>query len=264
MDSPAELYVNGVKDKLRIYFAAWLPTSQFALGDVGVLDGNLFQRLTSLTDLGIAFDELPAANSSELDVVSGDGVSISFKIAGETNAAVPTVPKAAAGIGVEFGREGAFVIKATEAFESQIRDIASLQQDVIEAFKSGVWKPNWAVVVKVVKATHALILVSRSAHASLEFSATGDVPVGAMKLGDAKVNLQVMHQSGDIVRVDGSVSVTPLFQLARIHRRLLRDPELRITKAIEPGFAQIDESLAERARTDPRMASSLYLDLIQD
>jgi hypothetical protein len=263
MTTPAELYVDNVREKLRLYFAAWLPTSPHALGDVGILDGNFFQRVTSLADLGIPFEEMPPGGPGSLDIVSDSGVQINYKLGGESSDAMPSIPHAEAGVAVEFGSQGAFVIKATRTEEVQIRDIAGLQRDILAAFRAGQWQPDWAAIVRVVNAEHAFILISQSAHAKVEFSAGANVG-GPVKLGDASTSLQVTRQSGDVVRVDGGGTVTPLFQLARIHRRLLRGPEVRITKGIETATGRVDASTLEDLRRDPAVAEQLYLDLIQD
>jgi hypothetical protein len=47
-----------------------------------------------------------------------------------------------------------------------------------------------------------VILVSQSAQAKVEMSASGDVQAGSFKLTDAGVKLGFAHTSGDIIRVD--------------------------------------------------------------
>jgi hypothetical protein len=184
------------------------------------MDGVTFRRLRNLKDLGISFDVLPDENASALDIVSGEGAVITFKAAGQTNQALPNIPAASAGVGVDFGREGAFVLQADDVHEPSISDIVKLQQDILEAYKAGIWELGWKVVVKLTRTTNAVILVSQSAHAKAEISASGDVPVGSFKLTDASVKLAMAHTSGDIIRVDRGQEVTPLFQLAGIHWRL--------------------------------------------
>jgi hypothetical protein len=259
--NPAELYVNGIKKKLALYHAAWLPNAKFHLGDVGELNDNFFQSVRNLKDMNIAFQELPDNSPSNLDIVSDQGVSITFKATGQTNPSLPNVPNAEAGIAIEFGSVGAFLIQASDVFESSIADIAKLQADVLDAYMRGAWKLQWAVIVRLVHTSNAMILVSRSSGAKLEMSASGDIPISGLKLADANVKLTVLHQSGDLVRVDRAVNVTPLFQLARIHRRVFAGPVVRLEKAAS-SLSHMAELTPELARSDPRVADSLYLDLV--
>lgn len=259
--NPAQMYVNGIKEKLVLYYAAWLPNTQLRLGDIGELKDNFFQPVRNLKDMNIAFEELPDPSPSNLDIVSDQGVSITFKAAGQTNAKVPNVPVADAGVAVEFGSQGAFLVQATDVFQPSIADIAKLQDDVLAAYKRGAWKLDWAVIVRLVHTSNAMILVSRSASAKLELSASGDLSPGGFKLADANVKLTVLHQSGDLVRVDRAVNVTPLFQLARIHRRIIHGPVVRLEKAAS-GLSAMAELTPELARSNPSVADSLYLDLV--
>jgi hypothetical protein len=258
--SPAELYVNGIKKKLCLYHAAWLPNTKLRLGDVGVLKDNFFQPVCNLKDMNIAFQELPDNSPSNLDIVSDQGVSITFKAAGQTNSSVPNVPTAEAGVAVEFGSQGAFLIQASDVFQPSIADIAKLEVDVLNAYKQGTWTLEWAVIVRLVCTSNAMILVSQSSSAKLEMSASGNIPTGGIKLADANIKLTVLHQSGDLVRVDPAVSVTPLFQLARIHRRWpIGGTSVRLEKALSGTMAKLTPDLA---RSDPRVAQSLSLDLV--
>jgi hypothetical protein len=258
--TPAELYVNGVKDKLALYHAAWLPNVKLDLGDIGVLKNDFFEPVRNLNDIGIVFQERPDNSPSTLDIVSDEGVSITFKLAGQTNPQVPNVPAADAGVSVEFGSKGAFLIQASDVFQPSICDVAKLQDDVLNAYAEGKWRLEWAVITRLVRSSNAMILVSRSSSAKIEMSASGQVPAGGFKLADANVKLTVLHQSGDLVRVDRAVNVTPLFQLARIHRRFLSAPQVSLEKAQADIMGELTPELV---RSDATIARSLYLDLVR-
>jgi hypothetical protein len=194
-----------------------------------------FRRLCSLKDVGIPFDVLADENASALDIVSGEGASMTFKAAGQTSQALPNIPVASAGVSVDFGREGAFVIQAEDVHEPSIKNIVKLQHDILEAYKLGKWQLGWKVVVKLTRTSNAVILVSQSAHAKVEISASGDVPVGSFKLTDASVKLALAHSSGDVVHVDRGQEVTPLFQLAGLHLKRWWWPfqrEARLEKSV--------------------------------
>ena len=257
---PAELYVNGVKDKLALYHAAWLPNVKLDLGDLGVLKNKFFEPVRNLKEIGIGFQERPDNSPSTLDIVSDEGVSVTFKLAGQTNPKVPHVPTADAGVAVEFGSQGAFLIQASEAFQPPFSDVAKLQDEVLNAYAQGKWRLEWAIIVRLLRSSNATILVSRSASAKIEMSASGQVPAGGFKLADANVKLSVLHQSGGLVRVDRAVSVTPLFQLARIHRHFLSAPQVSLEKAQSDIIAELTPELV---RSNATVAVSLYLELVR-
>jgi hypothetical protein len=52
--SSAEIYAKEVHDELLRY-AAWLPTENVKVGDIGVLRNNIFTRQAHLKDLGVDF-----------------------------------------------------------------------------------------------------------------------------------------------------------------------------------------------------------------
>jgi hypothetical protein len=130
MASPAEVYADGIKRKLRDYFATWLPWNQVDLGDVGTLDGNFFSPITDLKDLRINIDFKKDRVPAPLDIQSESGVSTAFKVAGEVNPMMPNVPKADLGVAIEFSHAGAFIFQAPEIFDPHIEEILELQDQL--------------------------------------------------------------------------------------------------------------------------------------
>jgi hypothetical protein len=265
MSTPAELYVSGIKKKLKNYYAAWLPSEKLKLGDVGVLSGTLFTRLTSLADLGISFAERPDTDSAPIDYVSESGVAIFLKAAGEVNTSVPNVPQGKAGVGVEFSQEGAFILKAPESYEPSIEDIVKLEQDVRYAFQEGLWSTKWVVIVRLVQTPVATIMVSNSSNSKVEFAVEGDVSVSGIDLGNAGLNFELKVQKGDVLRIERAQNLTPIFQLARLKRRWLglRSPSFSVRR-LQAGVQAIDPITPAEAKADSEVASSLYLDLVRD
>lgn len=258
MPTIAELYVRGVKKKFNNYYAAWLPTERFTLGDVGILKRDLFTRVTNLKALGISFQTDSKPEPSPIDFVSESGVSLAFKAAGETRSDLPSIPTAEAGVGIEFGQEGAFLIKAPESFVSWIKDIATLQEQVRQAYLNGSWHPKWAAIVRLVTAPHATILLSQSSQSKIEFAAEGQVASGPVDLGEAHVNFTVKSQKGDILRIMGAKNVSLLFQLVRIESSFLGFDVAVSAGGISP--SPLDFLTPQIARANPEVANSLHLE----
>lgn len=265
MSTPAELYISGIKKKLKNYYAAWLPNEKLKLGDVGVLNGNLFNRVTSLAALGISFAERPDPDSTPIDYVSESGVAMFLKAVGEVNTSIPNVPQGKAGIGVEFSQEGAFILKAPESYEPSIENIIKLEQDVRHAFQEGRWRTKWAIIVRLVQTPVATIMISNSSNSKVEFAVDGDVSISGIDLGNAGLNFELKVQKGDILRFERAQNLTPIFQLGQLKRRWLglKSPSFSIRR-MQTGMQAIDTITPAEARADPEAADSLYLDLVRD
>ena len=55
MTELVELYSKGIKRKLANYWAAWLPDTRFAIGDIGTLNGYLFEKVGTLNELKLKY-----------------------------------------------------------------------------------------------------------------------------------------------------------------------------------------------------------------
>lgn len=224
MASIAEMYCSTVKRDTRVYFAQWMPTASYPLGTVGVLSqGNIFVPKSSLENLGfrnvgVIKDDSPAP----LDLQSKQGVKVSFKAAGEASAISPSVPSAKAGVVVEFGREAAYVIQASQSFEDRLADVLALEQEILTRLRAKTWQPHWVVVAQVVRTPKASILISQTKNAKVEVTVEGTVGHGKVaKLGDASLSYGITSVSGKVFNFVDTEGATPLFQLVGLRQNLL-------------------------------------------
>lgn len=260
MQSIAELYSVGVKEKLRNYWAAWLPSTRFALGDLGVLRGQTFEKRGSLKNLGIPFSVTPCANPSPLELVSGSAVTISLKSQGEVNQAFESVPQGKAGLKIQFGAEGAFVVQCPAIFEQSIADVMAVQNAILAAFESDQWDPDWVVIVRLIAAPTGTILISNSSSAQLELSADVDLTAGIVDIGKAEAGLSVRSQKGDMIKMIGAQDLTPFFQLGTLKKRIFGGPKWG-THAMRDGEEFSGVSTKPHPKDDPGL---LFFDLIED
>lgn len=135
-----ELYAKGIKRKLENHWAAWLPGTHFAIGDVGTLNGYLFEKVGTLDELKLKYYAETDTDPSPLGISSESGVSVSFKAAGETNPSFAHIGAAEAGLKIEFGAQGAFILQAAEMYASEVGDRLNLRRQIIGAFNKGVWR----------------------------------------------------------------------------------------------------------------------------
>jgi hypothetical protein len=263
--TPADLYINGIKKKLKNYYAAWLPNEKLRLGDVGILDGNMFTRVTSLGALGVPFTERADQASTPIDYVSEAGVSLFFKMAGEMNPTFPSLPTEKAGIAVNFNQSGAFLFKAVDSYEPCIENIAKLETDLLTLYRDGLWNSHWAVIIRLVITPVATIIVANSSNCSIELAAEGGVPVGGViDLGTGGVDLTVKVQKGDILKFVGAKDLTPMFQLAKIKTRVFGMLPYFNVRTVRLNTSAMNLITPESLKVTPEISRHLYLDLIRD
>ncbi|MGB3346999.1 MAG: hypothetical protein WBA71_07140 [Candidatus Humimicrobiia bacterium] len=282
MTTPANLYVNGIRKKLKIYFAAWLPTEELRLGDVGILEGdflkrkNFFKRITSLKNLGISFKERADINPTPLDLVSKKGVTVNVKFQGEKNEEIPILPIDKAGISFSFNNMGAFVFQSAESYEPTIENIATLQKQMIKEWEEKRWKDNWAVITKIVKVPYASYIISTSSDSEIVFETDVDLKKGLIDFGNAGINFTFKKQTGDVLKMIGAQNISPFFQLAKlkIHWLGLNSwGSIRASDSPPPpgmdrdGIIGRDDRLfaattPEMVKENKEIEDSLYLDVI--
>jgi hypothetical protein len=200
------------------YLATWLPNAKLELGDVGVLRGEEFRRMTTLKELGVPFITRQGAAPLDFSYTSASGVALQIKAKGKA-AAGTTLPLVKAGVAVKFSKQGAFVFQAAGNKVHEIENKATVGGAVIRLYEQGRWEADWSVVDTIVGAAAATILVANSADAALELAA--NAPLEAANLVRLDIGLAVNSQSGDMIQFVAAQGLTPLFRLSRVKSSLL-------------------------------------------
>ena len=131
-----KLYAKNVYENLR-YRPTWLPGSPVELGTVGLIEEGIFRPITDLNKLDIPFEAKVDADQDTIDFASKNGVTISFKAAGETNGKFEAIPKASAGVLIEFSHEGAVVLQLKDVSFNRIADQNSLSRALLKSIAVG-------------------------------------------------------------------------------------------------------------------------------
>jgi hypothetical protein len=212
-----KLYARDVYESLK-YRPTWLPGSPIALGTVGVIEEGLFRPITDLQKLAIPFEVIVDSDADAIDFASKNGVSISFKAAGEANGRFQAIAKADAGVLIEFSREGAVVLQLRDVSLNRIADIPALRQALRKSIAVGdeskQWKRNWVVITEVARAGRATIVISSSGKSKLELKASGSTAPAS--LVDASAGLSVATESEISTKVIAASGLTPLYRGLRI------------------------------------------------
>ena len=158
-----KLYAKDVYEGLG-YRPTWLPGSPVELGTVGVIEEGIFRPITDLNRLDIPFDVIVDTDRDAIEFASKNGVSISFKAAGEANEKFKAIAKAEAGVLIEFSREGAVVLQLSDVSLNRIADQHALSTALLTSIATGEeskqWQRDWAVITEVAHACRATIVIS--------------------------------------------------------------------------------------------------------
>ena len=260
MSNICDIYAKGVKKSLKNYWPAWLPSTRYNLGDIGVLNGHYFEKVGSLGELGILFQPTEDSGASPLELVSESSVSFTFKLAGEKNQIFESVPEANAGVKINFGSEGAFVVQCPSAYEPEIASPMALQQEIINSYQKGKWQSDWVVITRIVTAPTATFLISQSSNSGLELSAEANLTAGLADLAKAELGFTLRSQRGEIIKMVGAQDVTPFFQVGRLKRRLFGSP--RFTTRSLRGSDQINDAVLPNPNKE--QVDAIYFDVLRD
>jgi hypothetical protein len=203
------------------YLAAWLPNVHLALGDIGVVRDGIFEPVTSLKQLGIAFAVEPGGSGVELSYASNDKVMTTTKAGAKTGPAAVAKGKVA----VEFRAENAVLFQASGGVVSRIADLKSLGELIIKRHEQDRWERRHVVLTDLVTVAAATILISNGDHASIELDVEGDLTPTIGSLAKANVKLGVRHEAGIGTRIVGETGLTPLFKVAGIRGHLFGPDE---------------------------------------
>ena len=263
MSEVVELYTKGIKRKLENYWAAWLPGTHYAIGDVGTLNGYVFEKVCTLGELNLKYYADTDEDPSPLAITSEFGVAVSFKAAGESNPSFSHIGSAEAGLKVAFGAIGAFILQAPETFASEMGDRLNVRRQIIATFNNGSWEKDWLVITRLLTATSATVLISKLRNASLELTAKANLSAAMTTLGAADAGITIKHQQGDSITMIGGKNVTPLFQLGRLKTSFFSAPKL-VTKSFRASDPSLAELTPSRVRDDHAVEESLVFETLTD
>lgn len=242
MSSSADSYSNGIYKLCHARRAAWPPNTKLRLGDIGLLEGNLFQYRTNLDSMGIYIESnRPGYLLDEMNHSSGYNYKLNASISGQAIAA------GSVGMGAEaeisFDSSGAFVFQAIGCREYEIANKDKLANEIRNLYKEGRWNPDWVVIETLMEVEKATIIVANSEGAHLKISATGGFPAGNVPLVRAQGVLSVTSQSGDYTAYFAAQGLTPMFRLFRVKRSWLEI----IKDIFSPKFVPVTEATLPEA-----------------
>ncbi len=230
-----EVYTDAVHDHLP-YYGNPDPGAPLDPGDYGILNGDAFERIGNLRDIGVTFSTKTEKQRSHHDF-SSEGVRKTTIEASASGNAGP-IAKLKAALKLDFSRERGVFFNAADCVTEGISNTDALGKQLIKRYDEGDWKKKYVVVTQVVRAGTTTVIISLKAGASVSLEATGDVQ--AIDLADASLRLRPVDNSSDSVyKVTSAEGMTPLMKLFRVKR----------SGIINTGPAQFEPALAARPGT---------------
>jgi hypothetical protein len=211
--SVRENYAKTVRQELGMH-PVWEPGTRISLGDYGMLQDGIFQKLGQLDEF-LSLDLLKKNRStpSSLEFLSS-GTQVNYLgMEGEMNANTANLGNASGEMQIKFERRSSLYLKS---YRSYTDDIANLEAICSSLRDNTKWDRSWVLVSSVrVVANLALILAASD---SSTVSLKGRVEaLKSFELGDLKINSGLVV-SGDAAYRALGTSGPLLLKLVRIRR----------------------------------------------
>jgi hypothetical protein len=232
-------YAREMNEKFG-YFATWLPNVRLKLGDIGVVRKQVFEPVSSLEQLGIAFAIDRDRQAADLDYTSSDAVSIEAKSSAAAHDPAETAAQAGGSISISFSRAEAVVFQASGCVTSRIADVKSLGEEILSRYHRDAWDPDHVVVTDLISAGGATILISNGQNAHIDLAIRVEAGSGMTKIAEANANVTVTRAAGIGTRIVAAAGLTPLFKVAGVKRRIFRNDQFARRQAQDAQFIELD------------------------
>jgi len=218
MESIADIYTQAVRHHLHPLWANWDPSRPVKLGDFGILEDGIFERLSNVASLGIDIGKTIESDADDQKTfTSSDDVRVEITAAGQASANLPVTAKAS--MSVAFGSKHAAYFNAAGCDYVMVADKIALAKAVMTLLDAGKWSREWAVVTDLVPAKSTTVIISGAANAKIVLEASGSVP--NINVANANVGLSVVSEANVGYQIVSSKGLIPLIGLSKVQPRFL-------------------------------------------
>jgi hypothetical protein len=204
---------NQALHKHANFYAAWFPvTMPFGVGDYGVFQDGVFQKIGHLNDVrDDGFDvQIRTAKGEPVSIdFLSEGVSSVKTVAGAPVADLPSVADLEAKLTYEFHKKNSFVVKAAEMNVERMDNIRDVADRLAKMRRDGKWSHRYCVVSTTYTGLNCLVLLSSEAGTKVEFEASASA-LKQLDLGNFQIKPSVSFSSDKILRSMGKTGVLGL------------------------------------------------------
>lgn len=232
---------NKALHKHASFYAAWFPvTTPFGIGDYGLIQNGVFQKIGHLDDLRPdGFDvavRTTAGQPISIDFLSEGARAIKVVAGGE----VPQLPAAnvEAKLTYEFTRKNSFVVKASEMNVERMDNIQQVADKLAQLRRNNKWSYKYRVVSATYTGKNCLVLLATEAGTKVEFDASASA-LKQLDLGKIELQPSVSFSSDTILKSIGATGVLGLNLFAL--KLLSGDLKLLGSGDLTPAEREIEE-----------------------
>lgn len=223
MSRIANVYSDAVKKHFRVLYANWEPGSPIALGDYGVMEGNIFIPMGKLKKdfpefKGDFLQFTPDQTKDNKEFKSQGGVEVSLLPKGSLS--VQGVELAKATLDIKFSSTNMVYFNAMGCTTTRITNKAKLGEVLKVLLTDGRWKKEYCVVTDLVESEKAIVAISNSSNSGISFEADSPL-VEKINVGDASIKLSLKNEKDIGYKVPADEGLSLLIGLCKIKNPFL-------------------------------------------
>jgi hypothetical protein len=231
--NPISFYLKSLYKKTHGYRPTWLPSIPLQVGDVGILENDVFIKESTLKEYGLFFEVVTSENDATIDFSSERGITLTTKLEGKVEPRAINLGKADAGFIIEFNHENGFIFRLNGSRTSVISNLGRVKKEVLHRFNKGQWDKNLVIISELIEAKSATILLSGQAGSKVELKAQGNLNVSTMDIADASLNLRLESGQALAATILGQEGITPLYRAIGVKQPWFSEP---LVGGREPGI----------------------------
>lgn len=210
--SIATIFCKEVRHNFKKYFGNWEPTEIIKLGDIGVIENDMFIHLGNISTMGLTSLPIEIQNGVGNKTFSTkDSVSVKLK-AKATVAGINTN----AGVEIAFSMGNSLFINAIDCSVERFSDKISLGNKILDLYKiEKKWNKNWVVITDIITSKNTTIAISETANSNIVLEATSSA-ISQIDLMDASLSLAVASNNQVGYCAESRVNITPFFSICGI------------------------------------------------
>lgn len=222
--NPISFYLKSLYKKTHGYRPTWLPSTPVQIGDIGILENNVFVKESTLKECGIFFEVLTSESDATIDFSSERGITLTTKFEGQVDPKAINLGKVDAGFIIEFSHDNGFVFRLNGSRTSVISNLGLVKKEVLHRFREERWDKNLVIINELIEAKSATILISGQAGNKVELKAQSNLNVAAMDIADASLNLRLESGRALAATILAQEGITPLYRAIGIKQPLFSEP----------------------------------------